>query len=283
MRSMESRIYKIIIGDSRDMSEVENGSVQLVITSPPYWFLVRFSEDGDAGAENDLSRIMDREKFFEELGKVWKECYRVLRRGGYLVCEFENIPTGSWLYGYPREINITGDMVKSIEDAGLYLISEWYWKKFEAGASTEKFRYLTYENLKHSDPRAVKNVAEIKVFKKKGGKRRDLDFSREEWIEWCDAVWRIENPSATAEGISGGAVFPYELVRRLMKIYSLPGDVVLDPFLGTGTVMKVAYDLDRSCIGYEALPKMLSVIKKKVGYGRRKLFGDVKWEIIRKY
>ena len=278
---MEELIYKIIMSDSRNMAEVEDGSVQLVITSPPYWYLVRFSEDGDVGAENDLSRITDREKFFAELSKVWKECYRVLKRGGYLVCEWEDIPVGSWKYGYPREICIAGDMINSIERVGLSLISRWIWKKFGAGAVQSKFQYTLYPSLTKADPRAIANWAYCFVFKKRGGSRPSkLDFTREDWKSWCDGVWYIENPSSQSAGISGGAVFPYELVRRFMKIYSLPRDLILDPFLGTGTTMKVAYDLDRSCIGYEVLQKMLPIIKKKVGFGRQKLFSKVKWEVI---
>lgn len=276
-----SLFYKIIIGDSRSMPEVESGSVQLVVTSPPYYDLVVFSDGKEAGSEYDLSRARTQEEFFEELGKVWKECYRVLKPGGYLVCEWEDKPTGSWQYGYPREICLAGPMIESIEKSGLYLISRWFWRKFETGAILQKFQYTLHSNLTSSDPRAIANVAYAFAFRKKGGKRPStLDFTKEEWKVWCDGLWYIENPSATANGLSGGAVFPEELVRRFLKIYSSPGDVVLDPFLGTGTTMRVAFEQDRSCIGHEVLPRMLPVIKKKAHFLEQKLFTQVDWSVM---
>ena len=274
--------YKIVIGSSEKLAEVEDGSVQLIVTSPPYHNLVVFSDGKEEGSKDDLSRAKTQEEFFERLGNVWKECYRVLKRGGYLICEWEDVPVGSWTYGYPREICLAGPMVKSIEDAELALISRWFWKKFETGAALHKFQYTLHANLTKSDPRAIANVAYAFAFKKRGGSRpAKLDFTREEWKVWCDGMWKIENPSVRGEGLSGGAVFAEELVRRFLKIYSSPGDLVLDPFLGTGTTMKVAFEQGRSCVGYEVLPRMLETIKKKVVYGRQKVFEEVEWSIRR--
>ena len=279
---MEELNYKIVIGSSQDMSEVDSNSVQIIVTSPPYWHLVLFSEEGEEGAKEDLSRAPSLAAFWDSVTQVWSECYRVLKPGGYLVCNWEDIPTGSWQYGYPREIFL-GDMVKTIESSGLVLISRWFWRKFETGAIMTKFQYTLHGNLTKSDPRAIANVAYVFAFKKRGGKRPSkLDFTKEDWKIWCDGLWRFENPSTTAKGLAGGAVFPYELVRRCLKIYSSPGDTALDPFLGTGTTMKVAYDLDRSCIGYEVLPKMLPVIKRKVVYGSQKIFNKINWSVYRK-
>jgi len=212
--------YKIVIGDSRSMKEIEDESVHLVITSPPYWFLVKFSKPGEPGWKDDLSWCESKEEFFEELGKVWSECYRVLIPGGYLACEWEDIPIGSEIYGYPREICLCGDMVKSIEESGLYLISRWFWKKFEGGAALSKFAYVSFSHIKKHDPRAIANLAYLFVFKKKGLRRRrwSAEFTKEDWGDWLDSLWRIENPSITAEGIASGAVFPDELVRRLILL-----------------------------------------------------------------
>lgn len=275
--------YKIFIGSSEDMSEVGDNTVQLVVTSPPYHDLVVFSEGEEEGWKNDLSRIKSEDEFFERLGKVWKECFRVTKYGGYLVCEWEDNPVGSRIYGYPRELCYAGPMIKSIEDAGFHLISRWYWKKFEAGAVVTKFQYTLHSHLTSSDPRAIANVAYVFVFKKGRGKRpKELDFTKKEWTIWCDGLWRIENPSTSAGGLSAGAIFPDELVRRLIKIYSSPEELVLDPFLGTGTTMKVAFGLDRSCIGYEALARMLPYIRKKVSYGSTKIFSNINWSITKK-
>lgn len=275
--------YKIIIGDSRNMKEVKSSSIDLVVTSPPYFNLDVFSKPGDKGVENDLSRIFLKDEFFRELTKVWKECERVLKPGGILVNEFEDYPVGSRYYGYPRELFLAGDMVKSVEDSGLVLISRWFWRKFETGTALSKFAYTQYANLKRSIPRAIVNVAYCFAFYKRyhGGRKRKLDFSREEWKIFSDGVWNIEaKTSGAGEVISGGAVYPVELIERVIRIYTVPGDIVLDPFGGTGTTLLASRRLSRSCVIYEVLSKMLPVIKAKTEYGTQKLDEEIEWKVI---
>jgi len=270
------------------MKEVRDNSVSFVITSPPYWNLDIFSRPQEDLLKGDLSRIRERKEFFRELARVWQECYRVLKPGGYLVCEFEDYPVGSWVYGYPREIFLAGEMHNSIESSGLYLIARWFWKKFESGVALSKFKYTTYSNLqKGFDPRAIANLAYCFVYKKysSGKQARILEFTRDDWIKWSDSLWEIQaNTEAGAEakwGISGGAVFPEELVKRFILLYTRKGQTVLDPFLGTGTSMRVALLLGRNAIGYEILPKMLPIIKQKVGWGRSSLIGEeIEWKLI---
>jgi len=274
----------LVIGDSRSMEEVEDNSVTLVVTSPPYWNLDVFSKEGDIGSQFDLSRLDSKEKFFGEISKVWKECYRVLRPGGHLVCEFEDYPVGSRLYGYPREILLAGDMNDSIESSGLYLISRWIWKKFESGVAISKFPYTLYG----SEPRAIANWAYCFVYKKKARleETRTLDFTRREWKVWSDGIWEIPaSREAGAEekyGISGGAVFPEELVERFIRLYTRRGQTVLDPFLGTGTTMKVALKLGRHAIGYECLEKFLSVIVARTGWGLQPLDKEIEWKLVKR-
>lgn len=278
------RFYKVVLGDSRDMSEVQNSSVDFIVTSPPYWHLDVFSKEGDVGWDKDLSRYHTQETFFSEISKVWKECERVLRPGGVLICEFEDYPVGSRMYGYPREIFLAGDMVVSIEKSGLVLISRWFVRKFETGVAGLKFPYTLYDNLRSACPRAIVNVAYAFAFYKAEykPKQRKLDFNRKEWTEWCDGVWNI-NFMGTGLDISGGATFPVEFAKRCMKIYSNPGDVVLDPFGGTGTTMKAAFELGRSCVLYEVLERMLPIIKGKAQFGTQDLHEPILWEVKNRY
>ena len=215
------------------MEEVQNNSVDLVVTSPPYGTLDVFSKEGEKGSEFDLSRYHSLRTFFSEISKTWSECERVLRPGGVLICEWEDYPVGSRYYGYPREICLCGDMVKSIEKSGLCLISRWVVKKYESGVALTKFQYTMYDNLRQCTPRAVSNWAYVFAFYKREYKSRPhkIDFTREQWQEWSDGVWNI-NFQGSGLDISGGATYPVEFAKRCMKIYSNPGDVVLDPFLG---------------------------------------------------
>lgn len=273
---------KIIIGDSKDMHETPDRSIDLTVTSPPYLDLVEFKET----VKGELSTIKKREllseverKFFGSIKKNFEEVYRVTKPGGIFVLEFEDYPVGSKFYGYPREILLAGKFCDAVESTGFYLISRWFWKKFQSGSALQKFRYLTYGNLKVSDPRAVVNIAYMLVFKKftAFNKKRELDFTVKEWREWSDGIWYIENTVTELE--AGEAVFSPELVRRFIKLYTNKGDTVLDPFVGTGTTLKVANEQGRNCVGYEIRPRMLPKIKAKVRFGLSSLFEDIKWEV----
>ena len=274
------RFYKAIIGDSRDMHEVGDRTVQFVITSPPYWNLVEFSPDNPI--KGDLSLVKSKKRFFEEVRMVWEEVYRVLVPGGIFVLETEDYPVGSRVYGYPRVIFLQGDFVKSVESTGLYLISQWFWKKFQSGSALRKFQYTMYDNLHQSTPRAVSNVAYCFAFMKrtKAGRDSKLDFTRKDWVVWSDSLWYIENPAGELEW--GRATFAVELIKRFIRIYTNKGDTVLDPFVGTGTTLRAAYLLKRNGIGYEVDVGMLDTIKKKACFGQQPLDEEIEWRIIKR-
>ena len=189
-----TRYYKVILGDSRQMPEVQSNTVQMIVTSPPYGTLDVFTKDeNERGAEFDLSRYHNLRTFFQEIAKTWKEAERVLKPGGVMVVEWEDYPVGSRYYGYPREIALCGPMVESIEKSGLGLISRWFIRKFEAGVALEKFQYTMYSNLRSATPRAIANVAYAFAFIKKEYKPspHKLDFKREDWAIWSDGLWNI--------------------------------------------------------------------------------------------
>ncbi len=279
------RYYKVILGDSRHMEEVQSNTVQMIVTSPPYGTLDVFTKDEkENGAEFDLSRYHNLRTFFSEITKTWKECERVLKPGGVLVCEWEDYPVGSRYFGYPREICLAGPMVESIEKSGLALISRWFIRKFEPGVALEKFQYTMYSNLKSAMPRAIANIAYAFAFYKREYKpsQRKLDFKREEWGVWSDGMWNISF-MGTGLDISGGATYPIVFAKRCIKIYSNPGDLILEPFLGTGTTMRAAFELGRSCVGFEVLERMLPIIKAKVQYGTQDIYETVNWEVLNRY
>jgi site-specific DNA-methyltransferase (adenine-specific) len=286
------RKYTVVIGDSRDMHDIPDKSVNLVCTSPPYWNLDVFSDKKTDVLQGDLSRIPDKKIFFSELTKVWRECNRVLKLGGYLMCEWEDYPPGSRMYNYPREISLTGEMIKSIEDAGPYLISRWIWQKHISGSKYGSYQYILYKNLeKGFDVRAAPNWAYCFVFRKPGAwemkVQRKLDFTQDEWVRTLSSgVWYIDASvtSGAGEFISGGAVYPEELIRRFIRLYTSPGDTVLDPFLGTGTTMVAAFNLRRSCIGYEIRTDAIETIKQRVNWEqtRTTLDGEtIDWKVIK--
>ena len=97
----------------------------------------------------------------------------------------------------------------------------------------------------------------------------------------------LKNAQQLSVKIVKGATFdwtyPVEFAKRCIKIYSNPGDMILEPFLGTGTTMKAAYETGRNCTGYEVLQRMLPIIKNKVNFGAQDLFEEINWEVIDRY
>jgi len=276
--------YRIVIGDSRNMEEVPDGSVHLIVTSPPYWNLEQYSTAGTDPLNADLGRIDDKERFFKEIKKVWRECYRVLVPGGKIVVIFRNINVGSRVYGFRRMVHLYGPMVESLEDVGFILFTEWIAKVPFVTIPFEKVMDRTYGNKDKNEVRSLYNYDYCTVFKK-GVDRRpvSVDLSKNEWYWWIDGVWDIRDIGGTeyTEYVQGAA-HPVKLFERFIRLYTEPGDVVLDPFLGTGTAVLAAFNMNRSGIGYEVRPEMEDVIKKKVKFGTGKIGTKVEWELINK-
>lgn len=278
------RFYKIILGDSRQMPEVEDNSVDLMVTSPPYFGVTTYSEDNF----RDLSLIKNKEAFFRDLSLVWEVVSYKLKPEGYAVVNFGDLVCGKRSYGYVRMEIVVGDIVRTMEDNGFVPIAYYIWHKYKGGTALTKAKYSMYENLKHADPRPLQNFEHCIVFKSrkwapKEEVERKVDFTREQWKKWGQAVWFIHADSKNwmpFEDVTESAVFPIELPRRFIRIYSNPGDVVLDPFGGSGTTMRAAFELKRSCIICELHKKFLPVIKDKVGYGSQTFDEPIKWEVI---
>lgn len=273
--------YQLIIGDSREeLKKIESNSVHLVVTSPPYFGQTIYSTKESDILQGDLSRISNMKDFFKQIGIIWEDCWRIVKPGGYCVVNWRDMVVGSRIVGYPREFCLAGDYIGSIEKAGFYLISRWIWKKYETGAVSHKAKYLLYENIKVGDKRAFTNWEYIFAFKKRGDFRSyEIDFTREDWIKWCDGVWRIESikEGDKLDEASEAAYYPVEIPYRIIRIYTQKGDVVLDPFLGSATTMLAAKNTQRSCIGVEIHKDLVPIIKKKVGWGEQSLFGELKW------
>jgi len=263
----DKQFYKVVIADARSMRAVPDRSVHLIVTSPPYWSLKKYSNLPD-----DLANIKDKDEFFAQLSKVWKECFRALKPNCKLACVFEDIAVGSRVYGHPREICLCGDMVRSVEDAGFELFTRIIWWKCKIKRC---WHVSNYRCCLNGGFRVNPNWAYVFVFRKyeaEGESRSEV--SREEWIgqQWSSGVWYIDFSYGSRPWFKMGhiATFSDKLVERLIKMYTRRGDVVLDPFLGSGTTMMVAQRLGRSGIGYEINPSFLKMIERKVGLSSKR-------------
>jgi DNA modification methylase len=249
--------------DSRKMKEVADGSVHLVVTSPPYFNTKDYSED-KTGA--DLGNIDDLTIWLSEIGKVWKECFRVLSPGRKMFINIMNLPVTQ--DNTFRSLNLVGKTTDLCEDIGFIFKRDIIWHK------TNSVR-APFGSYPYPVGILINNMHEsILEFEKPGDGRSKYDhLSKEEkeesklpkdfWLSLKNSdVWVMKPyKSGTREHL---APFPDELPYRIIKGYSYISETVLDPFLGMGTTMKVARSLGRQGIGYEINESYRALIEKAI-------------------
>lgn len=227
----------------KELKKINDESVDLVITSPPYHNLRVYSND-----PCDLSNCESYEEYYYMLGLVIAECKRVLKKGGKFVMQFEDY---NYTLGRDNKMGqecLVGDINRIMLDNNFSLWTKAFWRKYSAQRAMLAQGNLYYRNMKARDTILAANVGYVFVYKKAGECEliKASDITLEEWAEWADGVWNIPN-----SGISHTTPFAEELVKRCIKLWSCPNDVILDPFAGAGTTNKVAIECGRSAIGIE--------------------------------
>lgn len=235
---------KWIHGDClKELKKLPDECVHLVITSPPYHNLRVYSND-----PCDLSNCETYEEYYYLLGLVIAECQRVLVPGGKFVIQYEDYNYTLGRDGKNGQESLTGEINKLFSDNGFSLWTKAFWRKYSAQRAMLAQGNLYYRNMKARDTILAANVGFVYVYKKAGDCEliKASDITLEEWAKIADGVWDIPN-----SGIGHTTPFAEELVRRCIKLWSCPGDTVLDPFAGCGTVNKVAIENHRNAIGIE--------------------------------
>lgn len=253
--------HKIIIGDSRKMTELQDKSVQLIITSPPYWQLK------DYGSDNQIGFNDSYEKYINHLNLVWDECYRVLENGCRLCINIGDQFARAVYYGRYKVIPIRTEIIKFCETIGFDYMGSIIWQKATTMNTTGGATIMG--SFPYPRNGIIKLDYEfILIFKKQGdGPKVDRDIkekskmSKEEWNQYFQGHWNFGG--ARQDGHI--AVFPEELPKRLIKMFSFVGDTILDPFLGSGTTSLVSKNLSRNSVGYEINQEFLTIIKNKIG------------------
>lgn len=239
----------------KELKKMEAESVDLVITSPPYHNLRVYSND-----PSDLSNCESYEEYYYLLGLVIAECGRVLKPGGKFVMQFEDY---NYTIGRDNKMgqeSLTGDINKIFLNNGFSLWTKAFWRKYSAQRAMLAQGNLYYRNMKARDTILVANVGFVYVYKKAGDCEliKASDITLAEWADWADGVWNISN-----SGIGHTTPFAEELVKRCIKLWSCPGDTVLDPFAGAGTVNKVAIENSRNAIGIELNKEFYDLANEK--------------------
>ncbi|MEJ2704925.1 MAG: site-specific DNA-methyltransferase [Sedimentisphaerales bacterium] len=231
--------HVLVQGDARDMAFIADNSVHLVVTSPPYWNLKRYN---DHSAQ--MGHISDYEHFLNELGKVWKEVYRVLVPGGRLVCVVGDVCLSRRKNGGRHVVvPLHADICVMCRKIGFDNLNPVIWHKI-SNASYEVSGSTRFLGKPYEPNAIIKNDIEFILMQRKpGGYRKPSEQQRlrsrirkDEFAQWFRQFWTLSGASTK----SHPAPFPLELAYRLVRMFSFWDDTVLDPFCGTGTTMLAA-------------------------------------------
>jgi site-specific DNA-methyltransferase (adenine-specific) len=262
---MDSKLpTTIIIGDSRRMEELKDESVHLIITSPPYWQLKDYGNGSQIGFNDSY------EDYINNLNLVWKECYRVLHRGCRLCVNIGDQFARSVYYGRYKVIPIREEIIKFCETIGFDYMGAIIWQKVTTCNTTGGATIMG--SFPYPRNGIIKLDYEfILIFKKLGDPpkvsrdiKEESKLTLKEWNEYFYGHWNFSGEKQDRHL----AMFPEELPKRLIKMFSFVGDTVLDPFLGSGTTCLAAKNLGRDSIGYEINQDFLPVIKEKLNMNK---------------
>ena len=259
------------------MAEIDDESVRLIITSPPYWQLK------DYGTKNQIGFDDSYEDYINNLNLVWNESYRVLSPGCRLCINIGDQFARSVYYGRYKVIPIRTEIIKFCETIGLDYMGAIIWQKVTTTNTTGGASIMG--SFPYPRNGIVKLDYEfILIFKKPGAlpqppkniKDKSM-LTINEWNKYFAGHWNF-NGVRQAQHL---AMFPEELPKRLIKMFSFVEEAILDPFLGSGTTTLAAKNLGRNSIGYEINNNFLPLIKEKIGANQKSLFSNAQLEFIK--
>ncbi|MCS7312765.1 MAG: site-specific DNA-methyltransferase [Acidobacteria bacterium] len=249
------------------MGEVADESGDLILTSPPYWHIKDYGLEGQIGYGQTLH------EYLLDLSRVWRECGRVLKSGRRLCVNVGDPFARAALYGRYKVVPLHAEIIAQCETLGFDYMGAIIRRK------KPTLRTTGGAVVMGSFPYPPNGIVELDYefilrFKKpergRGHGARDTapmgvkeasKLTRDEWKEFFSGHWEFTGERQTLHE----AMFPEELPRRLIRMFSFVGETVLDPFLGSGTTVKVALELGRNAIGYEIQPEFEPIIRQKLG------------------
>ena len=265
---------------SESMEELEDRSVQLIITSPPY------GKIKDYGLNNQIGFFDSFEDYFRRLKSVWKECYRVLEPKCRMIINVGDQYLRTAQYGRYRIISIASRIINDCVELSFDFLGDIIWQKISTtnttgGCSLMGSIYYPRNGLLTYD------YEHILIFKKHEGKKKRIDpqikelskIALSEWKKWYTGHWRFPG-IVQKEHI---AMFPEELPYRIIRMFSFIGDTILDPFVGSGTTLKVAKSLFRKGIGYELNQSFKTIIENKIQEATKTTFKDFQYLLFKLY
>jgi len=261
-----------------NMAELPNNSVQLVVTSPPYFNIKDYSQDGyqsrrhSAPQKGDMGAINDYKEYLSGLLKVWRECERVLKPNGKLCVNVPLLPMlkRDMTTHYNRHIfDLQSGIQRTIlENTGMFLLDIYIWNR------TNPSKRLMFGSYPFPCNFYAQNTTEyITVYVKDGRPENNVSpeikrasrLTQKEWVDFTRQIWDIPIPGKSDLAFGKHpAIMPEEIVYRCVRLFSFVEDLVLDPFAGSGTTLKVAKTLGRRYVGYEIYSAYRAIIESKL-------------------
>lgn len=270
-------INKIYFESSEKMKNIPDESVDLIVTSPPYFNVKDYTKDGKQiikiceSSSKDIGNLDSFDDYLRKLLKVWKACYRVLRPNGKMCINVPLMPILKKEYTSHenRDIfDIQSEIQHSIlKNTNFYLLDLYIWNR------TNPTKKLMFGSYPYPTNFYAQNTIEFITVYVKGGKTKNVSkeikekskLTQDEWVNFTKQIWDIPipNKSDVAFGVHP-AIMPEEIAKRCIKLFSFVEDIILDPFTGSGTTLKVAKNLGRNYVGYELYEKYKETIYKKL-------------------
>jgi site-specific DNA-methyltransferase (adenine-specific) len=251
------------------MSLVSDESMHLVVTSPPYWQLKDYGDTAQIGFDESY------ESYINNLNLVWSECYRALAPGCRMAVNVGDQFARAVYYGRYKVIPIRVEIIKFAESIGFDYMGAIIWQKKTTMNTTGG------ASVMGSFPYPRNGIIEIDyefilLFKKRGKEKpvprhlkEQAGLTKDEWKEYFSGHWYFNGERQKGHL----AMFPEELPKRLIKMFTFPSETVLDPFAGSGTTLLAAKNLGRNSVGYEINAGYLPLMKQKLGAGQMLLDG----------
>ena len=237
-------LNKIFCKSSEKMEELPDNSVHLMVTSPPY----------NVGKEYDKDFTL--EEYLRFLKNVWREVYRVLVPGGRVCINIANL-------GRKPYIPLHAFIIRDMLDIGFLMRGEIIWNKASsASPSTAWGSWLSPANPTLRDIHEYILVFSKGTFKRKNVNKRKSTITREEFLEFTKSVWTF--PAVSAKEIGHPAPFPVELPYRCIQLYTYEGEIVLDPFIGSGQTAIAAIKTGRYYVGYDIEEEYVKLAEKRI-------------------
>lgn len=265
--------HNLYLGDARELTGVRPESIHLVLTSPPYWTLKEYNK-----TEGQLGYVADYAQFLGELDKVWRRCFETLVPGGRLICVVGDVCLSRRKNaGRHTVVPLHASIQEHCRAIGFDNLAPIIWHKIANASLEAEGNGAPFMGKPYEPNGVIKNDIEFILMQRKPGGYRAPDLTTRilsvipeaSHREWFQQIWTGVTGASTRQH---PAPYPVELASRLIRMFSFVGDVVLDPFLGSGTTTLAAAMCGRSSLGYEIDNHYLDHAHKRISQHTAGLF-----------